>query len=203
MVFEPEETVGWIWHRWVGDSTSYKQHPDAAASLAEVQPMLAVMFRALGGDKGVRVVPAGAVSHRHRLGLRQRIGVGRERLARPVLDGETLQLPPSIDCFPDRADNRLLYEWLVAWLAHAGTPPPRLADPLQADIVALRHAAATTARTLQNWPGLRGPYARLAASLDALRPRRARVDDGLILPPTYGCASRPGDRRLARRVARR
>jgi nitric oxide reductase NorD protein len=174
MLFEPEETVGWMWHRWVGDAASYRRHPDAAATLGEMRAMLAVLFRALGGEKGVRIVPASGVAQRHRLGLRQRIGVGRERLARPALDGETLQLPPSIDCFPDRADNRLLYEWLVAWLAHAGTPPPQPADALQADIATLRHATARTARTLGNWPGLRGGHARLAASLDALRPRRAR-----------------------------
>ena len=174
MVFEPEEAVGWIWHRWVGDAASYPRYPKAAVSLAEMQRMLAVLFRALGGDKGVRLVAAASVSYGHRLGFRQKIGVGRERLARPALDGETLQLPPAIDCFPDRADNRLLYEWLVAWLAHAGPPPPRPADPLQADIARLRHAAATTARTLRQWPGLREAYARLTISIDARRPRRAR-----------------------------
>ena len=51
--------------------------------------------------------------------------------------------------------------------------PIHCADPLQADIGLLRHAAATTARTLDDWPGLRGVHARLAASLDKMRPRRA------------------------------
>jgi nitric oxide reductase NorD protein len=97
MVFEPEETVGWIWHRWMGDAASYRRHPEAAATLSEMQGTLAVLFRALGGDKGIRIAPASALTHRHRLGLRQRFGVGRERLVRPALDGETLLLPPSID----------------------------------------------------------------------------------------------------------
>lgn len=174
MVFEPEETVGWVWHRLVGEATTYPRHPHAAVRLAEVQGSLAVVFRALGGDKGVRLAPAGEVVGRHRLGLRQRIGIGRERLAPAALDNEVLQLPPVVDCFPDKADNRALYEWLAAFFAHASEALPPSGDPLQADIATLRLAAVTTARVLEGWPGLREPYGRLASSLETLRPRRAR-----------------------------
>jgi nitric oxide reductase NorD protein len=174
MIFEPEETIGHVWHRLVGDASSYKRHPDAAVTLAEVQGRLPILFRALGGDKGVRIAAAGESASCHRLGLLQRIGTGGERLARPVLDGEILRLPASLDCFPTRADNALLYEWLAAWFAHAGAPPPRPADPLQADIATLRHAAATTAHTLMAWAGLRATHTRLATTLAHLRPRRTR-----------------------------
>ena len=175
MVFEPEETVGWIWHRLVGDATSYPRHPHAAVHLADLQGSLAVLFRALGGERGVRLVPAGEVAGRHQLGLRQRIGIGRERLARATLDNEVLQLPSVIDCFPASGDNRALYEWLAAFFAHSSEALQLCDDSLQADIATLRLAAATTARVLHGWPGLREPYDRLASALDALRPQRARA----------------------------
>jgi len=174
VVFEPEETIGHIWHRLVGHAASYKRHPGAAVTLEAVQGHLPVLFRALGGDKGVRVAPADEATGNHRLSLRQRIGVGRERLSRAALDSEALRLPPVLDLYPEEADNRHLYEWLAAWFAHAGTMPPRPADPLQADVATLRHAAAATARTIQTWPGLRATYHRLGSELVRLRPDRAR-----------------------------
>ena len=57
-LFEPEETVGQAWHRLVGGSASYKHHADAAVTLDEVRPGLGVMFRALGGNGGVRLAGA-------------------------------------------------------------------------------------------------------------------------------------------------
>ena len=65
---------------------------------------LAVMFRALGGDRGVRIAPGGPSASAHRLSLRQRLGIGVERIDRAVLDGATLQLPLAFDLFPQQAD---------------------------------------------------------------------------------------------------
>src|SRR5690606_6878133 len=102
------------------------------------------MFRALGGDRGVRIAGGSQTSSAHRLGLRQRIGLGVEKLDRAILDDTTLQLPPVFDIFPDSADNHRLYDWLTAWFAVAGKPSPLPDDRLQADIERLRRAAATT-----------------------------------------------------------
>ena len=53
--WEPEEFVGGIWHRLVGDTSSYPRHPQAAVRLEEVRIRLGVLFRALGGPGAVRL----------------------------------------------------------------------------------------------------------------------------------------------------
>lgn len=174
MVFEPEEVVGRAWNRLVSGVASYRHHTEAAVRLEDVQGMLQVLFRALGGDKGIRIVSAAEADARHRLGLRQRIGIGSERMALAALDGETLRLPPVFDVFPTRADNAALYEWIAAWFAHVRDPSPRPTDPLQADVAALRHAALVTQDVISVWPGLRTVHAHLAHLLLGLRPDRAR-----------------------------
>lgn len=171
--FEPEETVGQHWHRLVGGAASWPHHPEAAVRLEEVRGRLGVMFRALGGAGGVRVMAAGHAVSRHRLTVRQRLGLGAaERLEAPRFDGATVELPAVLDLLPGRADNEALYEWLAAWFAAAGAPPPPPSDPLQADIARLRDARDATARVLDVWPGLRATHARLAAALRAVRPGR-------------------------------
>ncbi|WP_456305257.1 hypothetical protein, partial [Craurococcus roseus] len=160
--FEPEETVGQQWHRLVGDAASWPRHPYAAVRLEEVRGRLGVMFRALGGAGGVRLMAAGHAVSRHRLSFRQRLGLGAaERLEAPRFDGATVELPAVLDLLPSRADNEALYEWLAAWFAAAGAPSRPPADPLQADIARLREARNATARVLERWPGLRAAQARL------------------------------------------
>ncbi|HYD31101.1 MAG TPA: VWA domain-containing protein [Azospirillaceae bacterium] len=186
--FEPEETIGRLWDRLVGNAVSYPRHPQAAVTLESVRPRLAVLFHALGGPGGVRLAAGSAGASGHRLTLKQKIGLGTERLERPVLDGITLQLPSQLDILPDRVLNERLYEWLAAFFAHLGPPVPRPADPLQADAAFLRRAAATTARVLEDWPGLRRSYAPLGAAIAAIRPKRS-------LPP-WEAAAESAVRRL-------
>jgi nitric oxide reductase NorD protein len=177
-IFEPEETVGQAWHRLVGGNGSYKHHPDAAVGLDEVRTSLGVMFRALGGKGGVRLAASGAGASNHRLTLLQRIGLGTEKLDGARFDGATLELPARIDCFPNRAENEALYEWLIAWFTCA-EPASSLAaaDPLQADIARLRAAAAATSLALDIWPGLRKHHIALCRAMLTARPARR-------LPPT-------------------
>ena len=146
-------------------------------ALDALQGRLAVMFRALGGEKGVQIAAGGPSASGHRLGLRQRLGIGVERVCHAILDGTTLQLPPVLDLFPERDDNQALYEWLTAYFACADESwiPPT--DPLRADVDRLRRAAATTARVLDRWPGLRALHQRLCTSLRAARPRRRLPDE--------------------------
>lgn len=169
----------------MGNVTSYPRHPKAAVALDTMRGQLAVMFRAFGGEKGVHIAAGGAISSRHRLGLRQRLGISVERIHRAVLDGATLQLPPVLDIFPERADNRALYEWMTAYLACAAEDPWVVpADPLQADVDRMRRAAATTARVLQRWPGLRPLHRRLCAQMCAVRPRRRLPNDEAAVEDT-------------------
>ena len=170
-IFEPEETVGRLWHRLIGGRSSYPHHPDAAVTLETMRPRLAVFFRALGGDRGVRLAAGTAAVSGHRLPLLDRIGLGAERVERASLDGDVLQLPAAIDLFPDSALNGRLYEWLAAFFAHAEAAPLP-ADPLQADLQCLRSAAATTAAVLTRWPGLRRLHEELVRAVAAIRPAR-------------------------------
>ncbi len=172
MPFEPEETVGAWWHRLVGSVSSYRRHPEAAVALDAVRQRLGVIFRALGGPGAVRIVAGSGTESGHRLSFREKVGLGRETMERPILDVSTLRLPARIDVFPEAADNAALYEWLAAWFVHA-VPHRHDPDPLRADLLRIRAAAATTQAALEAWPGLRRVHLRLAAASLAVRPRRS------------------------------
>lgn len=172
-LFEPEETVGKYWHRLIGTASTYRRYPDAAVPLSAVQGRLGVLFRALGGSGAIRIVSGASDESGHRLNLKQRIGLGRERLDRAAMDESTLKLPAAIDIFPSRTDNEGLYEWLAAWFANAVPPPAENPDPLQRDIARLQTAEATTRATLARWPGLRPLYMHLCRASLAARPKRA------------------------------
>ena len=170
-LFEPEESVGKLWHRLVGGASTYRRYPEAAARLDDVRGRLGVMFRALGGDGAIRIASGTPVESGHRLSLKQRVGLGREKLDRAALDESTLRLPAVLDVFPQRVDNEATYEWLAAWFAHA-RPPAEADDPLQNDILRLRAALATTRATLDRWPGLASLHARLSEAALTARPCR-------------------------------
>ncbi|MBP2301014.1 nitric oxide reductase activation protein NorD [Azospirillum picis] len=185
-LFEPEEAVGRLWHRLIGGRSSYPHHSDAAVTLDAVRPRLAVFFRALGGDRGVRLAAGTAGRSDHRLPLLDRIGLGTERVERAALDGDVLRLPDAIGLFPDPLLNERLYEWLAAFLAHADAETPAdqdQADPLRRDVQELRSAAATTMRVLARWPGLARQHRELALAVAAIRPRRR-------LPPVEAAVER-------------
>ncbi|MGY4496319.1 nitric oxide reductase NorD protein [Bradyrhizobium sp. GM24.11] len=169
---ELEETVGRAWHRLVGGTASYPVHADHAVSLAEIRPRIAVMFRALGGEAGVQIASANARRTGHRLGWRQRIGLGDERLEQPGRDTASIFLPDSLAIFADRELNAALYRWLAAWFAFAPVDPIGEADPLRRDLLNLRRVSEIAVLVLTECPGLAEDYARLAAAMAMARPRR-------------------------------
>lgn len=168
---EYEEQFGRFWHRLVGDQASYPAHPEAAVRLEDERGRLAVLFRGMGGDHALELAAGNARTSGHRLTWRQRVGMADERLGRAERTAELVLLPPVLDCLPTPELNRDLYVWLTAFLAASEAPEPAT-DPLQRDIAALRAAAATTARVLDAFPGLRTRFARLAGALLILRPAR-------------------------------
>ena len=169
---ELEETVGRAWHRLVGATASYPVHAGQAATLADVQGQIAVMFRALGGEAGVQIAGAKSRKSGHRLGWRQRIGLGDESLDHPGRDGATVFLPDRIALFPDRELNALLYRWLAAWFATAPIGTIDETDPLRRDLMTLRRAHEIVSSVQAQFPGLVGPYQRLAAAMARARPSR-------------------------------
>jgi nitric oxide reductase NorD protein len=169
---ELEETVGRAWHRLVGSTASYPVHPEHAVALADVRSQIAVMFRALGGEAGVQIAGSKARKSGHRLGWRQRMGLGDETLDHPGRDVATVFLPESIAVFADRQLNAQLYRWLAAWFAVQPVASIEAVDPLQRDLLALRGVCETLALVVARFPGLAETYRRLAAAMASARPRR-------------------------------
>ncbi len=168
-IFEPEETVGKVWHGLAQRWGAPEEHDAAAIRLEEVAGRLGVFFRGLGGSQAAEIRPAALADQHHRLSWRRALGTWRERAARPSYDGEALALPPRIATFAEREANRALYFWLAAVVAHAPAPVVE-PDPLAADLRALAQATRMTRTTLAQCPGLRPTYARLLPACLAARP---------------------------------
>ena len=165
-----EEHVGALWHRFI-TRAAQRHYPDAAVTLAEIEKTAGLLFRAFGGDPGLRVAPATAIRHGARRRWLARVaGVG-EKIAPACRDLETLQLPAELALFPQRALNRDLYLWLVALAAaHDKVDPdaPWWGKNQQGTLIAL-----------DRFPGLQSRYRRLAAATLELRipPERLPPDE--------------------------
>lgn len=145
-----EEWVGGIWHRLVTKSAG-GHFPDAVVHLAEIEQHIGVLYRAFGGDPGRRLGGAASDRHHGRQRWLQRLAGSDQRVALASLEPETLRLPPSLDCFAERALNRELYLWLAALSACDVAP--------QAAWI-VRNQAATLA-ALERFPGMAARYRRL------------------------------------------
>ncbi len=158
--WEPEETIGKLWHKFASRLDAPEAHEGAAVNLSEVGGRLAVLFRGLGGSPSVELRPVSDEVSHHRLGWRRRLGTEVESLPRTSFDGEILRLPERLNVFPGREANGALYLWLVAAAAHA---PERIddTDPFRADLLALRAARRMIRDTLENAPGLGDLHAAL------------------------------------------
>ncbi|PKP85243.1 MAG: nitric oxide reductase D protein [Alphaproteobacteria bacterium HGW-Alphaproteobacteria-2] len=167
--WEPEESVGKLWHAFASRLDAERIHEGARVHLSEVGGRLAVFFRALGGDAAVEIKPVGEEVSRHRLSLRRRLGAEAEHAPRASFDGAALRLPESLALFPAREANAALYVWLAACAAHAAPPGDWPEDPLAADLAALTATRAMVAATLADAPGLAGLCADLCAAHLALR----------------------------------
>ena len=162
--WEPEETVGKLWHNFASRLDAPEAHEGAAVDLSEVGGRLAVLFRGLGGSPTVELRPVSPEVSRHRLSWIRRLGAEAEQLPRASFDGEVLRLPDRLAVFPSREANGALYVWLAAAAAFAGTRIDE-EDPLRADLRALMAAEAMVDAALDDAPGLRDLYAALAEGI--------------------------------------
>ncbi|MCW8841939.1 MAG: nitric oxide reductase D protein, partial [Rhodobacteraceae bacterium] len=55
--WEPEETIGKLWHRYASRLDAPDVHDGARVGLSEVGGRLAILFRGLGGDCAVEIKP--------------------------------------------------------------------------------------------------------------------------------------------------
>lgn len=180
--WEPEETIGKLWHTLASRLDAPSVHEGAAVDLSEVAGRLAVLFRGLGGKPSVELRPVSPELSRHRLSWRRKLATEAEILPRASFDGEVLRLPDRLAVYPVREANGALYVWLAAAAAHADTRIDE-SDPLRADLNALVAAQAMVDATLDNAPGLRLLYAELCKGLlhhretPALPPDEAAVEE--------------------------
>lgn len=168
--WEPEETVGKLWHAYASRLDGDSVHDGARVHLSEVGGRLAVLFRGLGGDPSVEIKPARDETSHHRLSLLRRLGTWADTVPRASFDGAALRLPESLAVFPAREANAALYLWLAAAAVALGSATPTgTADPLQADLAAISTAQAMTAEALRLAPGFRDLHADLCAATLRLR----------------------------------
>ncbi|WP_170403317.1 nitric oxide reductase activation protein NorD [Ruegeria arenilitoris] len=162
--WEPEETIGKLWHTLASRLDAPEVHVGAAVDLSEVAGRLAVLFRGLGGSPGVELRPVSPEVSRHRLSWRRKLATEVELMPRASFDGEVLRLPDRLAVYPLREANGALYVWLAAAAAHAGTRIDE-DDPLRADLHALAAARQMVEATLEDAPGLRPLYNELCKGL--------------------------------------
>lgn len=173
--WEPEETVGKLWHALASRLDAPEAHEGARVGLSEVGGRLAVLFRGLGGNPSVEMKPVAEEESRHRLSFLRRLGTAAERAPRASFDGAAVRLPESLAVYPAREANAALYLWLAAVLSQADARQPE-SDPLCADLSHLAGALRMTTATLAEAPGFAQLYDDLCAAYLSLRPE-------LSLPP--------------------
>lgn len=171
--WEPEEVIGGIWHRFVGDRSSYPSYADAAVSFDEIATFLPILFRTIGGRKSVKFTASGATLQEHRLGFLQRLGTPQEAIKVSRATSELIALPDSIDVFPDTNLNRDLYIWLAIFFAsadqHQGHEPD---DPLAKDLHFIRLSYYTTLKAHTFYKGFIERYDALASAMLIARGER-------------------------------
>ncbi|HEB57127.1 MAG TPA: VWA domain-containing protein [Gammaproteobacteria bacterium] len=154
-----EEWVGKIWHRLITRAAN-SHYPEAAVSLSEVSKVVGILFRALGGDGGLRVEAAGNTGNESRRTFLQRMAGSNQKVTYGWRDEQALLLPPEIDVFPETQLNRDLYLWLAAMAAvEEGTRGNWFV-----------HNQMLTQKVLQAFPGMQHRYQRLLQAQLSLRP---------------------------------
>jgi hypothetical protein len=143
--WEPEESVGKLWHAFASRLDADPVHDGARVLLSQVGGRLAVLFRGLGGDAAVEIKPVGMETSHHRLSFLRKLGTWAETSPRASFDGATLRLPESLAVFPVAEANAALYVWLAAAaVALRDREAAETSDPLQADLAAIETARAMT-----------------------------------------------------------
>ena len=166
--WEPEETIGKLWHAYASRLDAPSVHPGAQVDLSQIGGRLAVLFRGLGGSPSVEIKAVADEASQHRLSFRRFLGTTAEATPRSSFDGEALRLPQSLAVFPAPEANAALYLWLAACAAHAPTHDPQT-DPLCADLASLHAAIRMADHTLREAPGFRSLYADLCGAILSLR----------------------------------
>ncbi len=161
-----EEHVGQLWHKLITHLAD-TEYPSARVQLSEVQKLVTIMFRALGGDGGLQVEAADQTAYKTRRTLLQRIAGNHNKVTLAWRDESSLRLPASLACFPERALNKDLYVWLAALAA--------VDETVTTDWFI--HSQRMTNKALTRFPGLQPRYQRLLDAHLQQRPAPAELPE--------------------------
>lgn len=160
--WEPEETVGKLWHKWASRFDAPEAYEGARVDLSGIDGRLAVFFRAMGGDASVEIKAISDEASHHRLSRRRALGSFADDVPRASFDGGALRLPASLAVFPLEAANGSTYLWLAA-MASQSMACETEDDPLRRDLICLGRIHRTLTQTFDEAPGLKKLYEELAA----------------------------------------
>ncbi|MFV2060788.1 MAG: nitric oxide reductase activation protein NorD [Gammaproteobacteria bacterium] len=163
-LIEVEQNVGVLWHRIMSRVTR-KHYPEAAVYLDDMQRIVGVMFRALGGDGALKIESTTAVDYKMTQGLRQRIAGNNIKFELACRNESSLFLPACIAVFPEKSLNHDLYIWLAV-LASGETNSNM--DEKNNICDWIKRNQYLTCRALKRLPGLSKLYQRLVSAQLAL-----------------------------------
>lgn len=154
-----EEYVGLKWHEYITGKAS-TDHKDAKVCLKDQGFEIGVLFRALGGEAGLRIDAASPRDYYMRRTLLQKIAGSHEQVELAWRDQEALRLPEEISLFPTAQLNKYLYLWLAALAAQQ-------AEGFRNWFV---DNQTLTLKVLKTYPGMKAVYQQLVESFIAIRP---------------------------------
>lgn len=160
-----EEFVGKLWHRFITRSAQHS-YPEQAVQLSEMHKTIGILFRASGGEGGLRIEATNATEHRSRRSFLERIAGSGNKIELCWRSSDSLYLPAVVDAYPERELNRDLYLWLAA-----------LAAESEADGGCnwFTDSQWLSCKVLRRYPGLIPRYERLVAAELARRPEPQKL----------------------------
>ncbi|MBQ0731708.1 MAG: VWA domain-containing protein [Oleispira antarctica] len=154
-----EEYVGLKWHEYITGKAS-TDHKNATVRLQDQGFEIGVLFRALGGEAGLRIDAATPRDYYMRRSFLQKIAGTHEQVELAWRDQEALHLPEELSLFPTATLNKYLYLWLVALAAQQ-------ADGFNNWFV---DNQALTLKVLATYPGMASIYKQLVDAFIIIRP---------------------------------
>ncbi len=145
-----EEAIGKYWHRFITHHAE-NGYPEAQVSLGDVNKRIAIVFRALGGDGGLKIDTATPREHGAQRRWLQRVAGSHAKASLAWRDEQSLRLPEQVSLYPTKALNTDLYFWLAAL---AAVDEPKASNWFLAN-------QQRTLSVLQQYPGMNKRYQRL------------------------------------------
>ncbi|MFT5593931.1 MAG: nitric oxide reductase NorD protein [Oceanicoccus sp.] len=154
-----EEYIGFKWHQFITGKAN-TDNKAASVSLRDHGFEIGVLFRALGGDAGLRIDAASPRDYYMRRTLLQKIAGTHQQVELAWMDDESLKLPEDIALFSSVQLNKYLYLWLAA-----------LASQQTAQFTNwIIDNQTLTLAVLSAYPGMKVIYLQLVKELMLMRP---------------------------------